>query len=203
MNRLLFLFAAPTVALFAVQSGAQVEYVNAGVLPYSTATGEVTVLLGFDAGEGHWSDFVGTCTPGETPAQTAARQFEEETRGGYQISDISQRLQGVAPIEIGNTRIFLIEVPQVSARQLERLSKDRGFEKTDYCWVPLLELLESIDDRGPNRARVPESCIADSHDLYELVGRNLRQGQETRRRLLSPDQGASVTNLGLSPRCGR
>jgi len=203
MNRLLFLFAAPIVALFAMQSGAQVEYVNAGVLPYSTATGEVTVLLGFDAGEGHWSDFVGTCTPGETPAQTAARQFEEETRGGYQLADISRRLQGAAPVEIGNTRIFLIEVPQVSARQLERLSKDRGFEKTDYCWVPLLELLESIDDRGPDRARVPESCIADSHDLYELVGRNLRQGQETRRRLLSPDQGASVTNLSLSPRCGR
>ena len=203
MTRMMLLLLAHAVALFSVASGSQEEYVNAGILPYSTASGQVTVLLGFDAGEGHWSDFVGVCTPGETPSQTASRQFAEETRGAYALADISRRLQGAAPVQVGNTRIFLLEVPEVSPRQLERLSKDRGFEKTNYCWVPLLDMLASIDDRGPNRAQVPASCIADSQDLYDLVGQNLQQGHEMRQRLLSPDQGASVTNLGVSPRCGR
>ena len=97
---------------------AEEEFVNAGVLPYTTAPGEITVLLGFDSVEGHWSDFVGTCTPGENPRQTAGRQFAEETRGAYQTSDIEERLRDLAPVVAGNTRIFLLEVPEVSATQL-------------------------------------------------------------------------------------
>jgi len=203
MRRIALLSVATVLALCSAAGGAQEEYVNAGVFPFTTAPGEVTVLLGFDAAESHWSDFVGTCTPGETPRQTAARQFEEEARGAYRMPDIERRLQAVAPVVVGNTHIFLIEVPQVPASQLARLAKDRGYEKTDYCWIPLSSLLASIDERGANRAQVPDSCIAASHDLYDLVGQNLSQGQEMRRRLLAPDQGASAPHIGPTPRCGR
>lgn len=202
MMRIALLLIAP-LALAAAPAGLQEEYVNAGVFPYTTAPGEITVLLGFDEEEEHWSDFVGVCTPGETPRQTAARQFEEETRGAYRLADISQRLQGAAAVEVGNTHLFLLEVPQVSATMLERLAKDRGYEKTAYCWVPLTELLVSIDERGAGRAEVPASCVAASHDLYDLVGQNLAQGQEMRQRLTAPGGVAPETDLGRSPRCGR
>jgi len=203
MIRYAALLLVPLLALPATTGPSQEEYVNAGVMAYTMEPGEITLLLGFDGEESHWSDFVGVCTPGERPRDTAARQFEEETRGAYPMAEITRMLQGAAPVVIGETRIFLLEVPPVSAVQLGRLAKDRGYEKTDYCWVPLSDLLASVDERGPNRAQVPASCIADSRRLFNLVGRNLAQGQEMRQRLLSPDQGASVTPMGMSPRCGR
>ena len=155
MTRTLFLLTAHLVALFAVASGPQEEYVNAGVLPYSTETGEIMVLLGYDADDKHWSDFVGVCTPGERPAQTAARQFEEETRGAYQLGDIARRLQGKSPVEVGNTRIFLLEVPMVSGTQLSRLAKDRGFRE------PL--------DLGPDAA-VQLYCLLAEPRIFALQG---------------------------------
>jgi 8-oxo-dGTP pyrophosphatase MutT (NUDIX family) len=148
MIRLAFLVVAPIVALFAFGEGPQQEYVNAGVLPYSRESGEIRVLLGFDPDPGAWADFVGVCTPGETPSDTAAREFVEETREAYPANDVLTRLRSLEPVEIGPTRIFLLEVPEIPAARLNRLSKSRNSEKTNYCWVPLVALLESIDDRG-------------------------------------------------------
>ncbi len=121
MIRLAFLVVAPIVALFAFGEGPQQEYVNAGVLPYSRESGEVRVLLGFDPDPGAWADFVGVCTPGETPSDTAAREFVEETREAYPANDVLTRLRSLEPVEIGPTRIFLLEVPEIPAARLNRL----------------------------------------------------------------------------------
>ena len=118
MIRLAFLVVAPIVALFAFGEGPQQEYVNAGVLPYSRESGEVRVLLGFDPDPGAWADFVGVCTPGETPSDTAAREFVEETREAYPANDVLTRLRSLEPVEIGPTRIFLLEVPEIPAARL-------------------------------------------------------------------------------------
>lgn len=204
MSRVFFLFVSPIVALFVLHSAPQAEYVNAGVLPYSTTSGEIRVLLGFDGERESWSDFVGVCGPGESPAQTAAREFVEETRGAFGRDDVDRRLEGAVPVEVGPTRIFLMEVPEISAQQISRLTKSRNSEKTGYCWVALIDLLQSIDDRGANRARVPASCGADSAELFNLVGMNLQQGQELRQRLLAPPDAPQPTRGPLeSPRCGR
>ncbi len=202
MIRLAFFVVAPIVALFAFGEGPQQDYVNAGVLPYSRESGEVRVLLGFDPGPGAWADFVGVCTPGETPSDTAAREFVEETREAYPANDVLTRLRSLEPVEIGPTRIFLLEVPEVPAARLNRLSKSRNSEKTNYCWVPLVALLESIDDRGANRAEVPASC-GSSRELFDLVGANLAQGHGLRQQLLTPPSEQTTFRLTTRPRCGR
>lgn len=203
MNRLALTFLAPIVALFAMQDGQQAEYINAGILPYSVESGEVKLLLGFDGENEHWNDFVGVCTPGETPATTAAREFVEETRGAFEVADVERRLQGASPVEVGPTRIFIMELPEIPAQQLDRLTRSRNSEKTSYCWVALADLLQSVDERGGNRAQVPASCGGGNSKLFNLMAQSMRQGQEIRQRLLSPDPGQTTTPLGTSPRCGR
>ncbi len=203
MSRIAFFVVAAVVLIAAAPISQVQEYVNAGVLPYSTSSGEARVLLGFEGEEEVWSDFVGVCTPGETPAQTAAREFVEETREAYAYSDVLRRLQDTAPVAIGRTRIFLMEVPEISAIQLGRLAKSRNSEKISYCWVPLGELLASIDDRGANRAQVPSACRASSDELFDLVGQNLQEGRELRARLLGTAEAPSDTGISWQQRCGR
>ncbi len=202
MIRLTTLAVAPIVALFAFGESPQEEFVNAGVFPYSTASGEIRVLLGFDPDKGAWADFVGVCTPGETPSDTAAREFIEETREVYPAGDVLTRLRAFDPVEIGPTRIFPLDVPEVSAARLNSRSRSRNSAKTNYCWVSLLTLLESIDNRGASRAEVPASC-GSSRELFDLVGANLAQGQELRQQLLAPPGEQTTTRLTTCPRCGR
>jgi len=205
MIRLAFFVVAPILAVLAQDGGQRpAEYVNAGIFPYSTASGEVKVLLGFDGDRESWSDFVGTCTPGETPPDTAAREFVEETRNAYPFDEILGRLGEALPVEIGPTRLFLLEIPEISATRLSRLSKSRNSEKIEYCWVPLNALLASIDDRGPNRAEVPAACGGSSRELFEIAAQNLAAGQELRQRLFTaPDEQPTRSSMSNWPRCGR
>ena len=179
------------------------QYVNAGVFPYSTASGDMLVLLGFDGERKSWSDFVGTCTPGETPPETAAREFSEETRGAFPDDPIASRLENLEPVRIGETLLFLVEVPPISAAEIARLTKSRKSEKTEYCWVPLDALLQSIDERGAGRAQVPEMCGASSRALFDVAAGNLVEGQGLRAELfVAPDEEAVRTSTTW-PRCGR
>ena len=202
MKHFTFFVALPILMLVAAETGQSRTFENAGVLPYSTSSGEVRVLLGFDGEREVWSDFVGVCAPGESAAQTAAREFVEETRDAYPFADVLGDLQAIEPIVIGPTQIFLLEVEGISAAHLESLTKSRDSEKIEYCWVPVEPLLQSIDDDGPDRAEVPESCGAGSQDLFNLVGNNLSSGRELRNKLRSPN---TVRPLGLAlrARCGR
>ena len=202
MNRLTFV-VVPIVAIFVLGPGQGQEFENAGVLPYSTSSGETRVLFGFDAERESWGDFVGVCTPEETPPQTAAREFVEETREAYQFSEVLVSLQQIDPVAVGPTRIFLMEVREIPAAQLASMAKSRYSEKTNYCWVSVQALLQSIDDDGPGRAKVPETCGGSYSDLFDLVGENLVEGSELRRRLLDPSGAGPSTSLGMRPRCGR
>ncbi len=203
MSRTAVALIAPLLAILPVSSGSQAEYVNAGILPYSMESGEMRLLLGYDGENEHWSDFVGVCTPGETASQTASREFVEETRGAFVEADVAQKLRDTAPVAVGPTRIFLMELPAVSAEQIGRLTRSRNSEKTSYCWVRLLDLLESVDDRGPRRTEVPASCGGGNSKVFNLLAQSLQQGQEIRQRLLAPDHGQGAAPMGLSERCGR
>jgi len=200
----LSLAVVPLLAAFSLGSAQQPEqYVNAGVFPYSTASGDMLVLLGFDGDRKSWSDFVGTCTPGETPPDTAAREFSEETRGAFPDDRIATRLESLEPVRIGETLLFLIEVPPISAEEITRLAKSRNSEKTAYCWVPLDALLQSIDERGAGHAQVPELCVASSRELFDVAADNLVEGQGLRAELfLAPNEDLTRTSTTW-PRCGR
>jgi hypothetical protein len=209
MKRFIILFVmsvlvVPFLAAFTPGIAQQPEqYVNAGVFPFSTASGDMLVLLGFDGERKSWSDFVGTCTPGETPPDTAAREFSEETRGAFPGDRIVNRLENLEPVRIGETLLFLLEVPPVSAAEILRLTKSRNSEKTAYCWVPLDALLQSIDERGAGRAQVPEMCGASSSELFDVAAGNLVEGQGLRAELfVAPDEEAVRTSTTW-PRCGR
>ena len=179
------------------------QFVNAGVFPYSTASGDMLVLLGFDGDRKSWSDFVGTCTPGETPPDTAAREFSEETRGAFPGDRIANRLENLEPVRIDETLLFLLEVPPISAAEISRLTKSRNSEKTAYCWVPLDALVQSIDQRGAGGAQVPEMCGASSRELFDVAAGNLVDGQGLRAELfMAPDEEATRTSTTW-PRCGR
>ena len=51
----------------------------AGIIPYTFFNGNVYFLLGLEKSNNKWSGFVGGSEIGETPQQTALREFHEET----------------------------------------------------------------------------------------------------------------------------
>jgi 8-oxo-dGTP pyrophosphatase MutT (NUDIX family) len=52
----------------------------AGIIPYTIFNKKHYFLLGLEKSNRKWSGFVGKSEPGETPKQTALREFHEETK---------------------------------------------------------------------------------------------------------------------------
>ena len=51
----------------------------AGIIPYKIVNNEFIFLLGLERSNNKWSGFVGGSEPGESPVNTAIREFNEET----------------------------------------------------------------------------------------------------------------------------
>ena len=51
----------------------------AGIIPYTFFNGKRSFLLGLEKSNKKWSGFVGTSESGESPQETALREFHEET----------------------------------------------------------------------------------------------------------------------------
>lgn len=63
------------------------EHFAAGIIPYIVTENGISFLLGLE--KRGWSGFVGSSEPGETPSQTALREFNEESAmifSTYQIN---------------------------------------------------------------------------------------------------------------------
>lgn len=103
---------------------------------------EVLLLERADA-PGYWQSVTGSQDPGETLAQTALREVEEETgldAGGYDLRDWQQQNRfeiftrwrhRYAPGVTHNTEhVFGLRVPRPVAIQLSPR------EHLNYCWLP-------------------------------------------------------------------
>ncbi|MBU1008293.1 NUDIX hydrolase [Candidatus Dependentiae bacterium] len=140
---------------------------NAGILPYTLRDNNVHFLLGQDKSRpGQWTDFGGTIENGETPIQTAQREFIEET--GAQISGVQIAPQTLSITNYSDSyRMYLVKIDYIAPEELHK-----NKEKVDFTWFTF-ELLITLAQEH-------------SATLYSPFARTINMGLETLKSLNQP-----------------
>ena len=145
----------------------------AGIVLYMKSGGEVFLLLAdhTDSTTRGWGSFGGSHEDGETAAQTAARETEEETRGFFTRDELSTRLEGLNPVIDGSFHMFFLEIDFVPAPSVanHELTIDTVFfhERGPYAWIPYSEVRKHL---GSEEMTPP--CLIDERFLPEGSERN-------------------------------
>ena len=92
-----------------------------------------------------WAGYGGGPYDGESPAETAARETEEETRGYFLRDDLLAMIKDQEPvIDDGGFALFFAEVPFVPAQLVTNNPLPNGnesyVERGPYAWIPYSEL---------------------------------------------------------------
>jgi 8-oxo-dGTP pyrophosphatase MutT (NUDIX family) len=105
-----------------------------------------------------WGSFGGKPEAGETPAETAARETEEETRGCFRRTAILAAIGDRQPVYDGRYAQFFVQVDYVPVDAIARAGvppDDPVYaERGPWAWVPYGEiqrLLEMVDSGAPLR----------------------------------------------------
>ena len=123
----------------------------AGIVLYLTTGNGVYLLLADHTGDSDrgWSGFGGSGEDGETPAQTAARQTEEETRGFFSRSNLLNRISGTDPVIDGTFHLYFLEIEFVPALRIgnnRTHTEDEDYrERGPYAWIPFSEVEKYFD----------------------------------------------------------
>ncbi len=132
----------------------------AGVVIYTQTAQGVHLLLAdhqppSDRG---WGGFGGKHQPGETPAQTAARECEEETRGYFRRAAILKAIGDQQPVFDGHYAQYFVQVDPVAVDAISKApvsTQDPAYgERGPWAWIPCAEiqrLLEMDESGGPLR----------------------------------------------------
>lgn len=117
-----------------------------GVLPYTTHNDRIKFLVGFDYTR-NWSDFGGRADPGETPDQTAAREFSEETQDIFGVGNRATSINYVIQnnrlhVTHPNPRAYhmlLVPVPYIPAENFNTHGEISSFQ-----WIDAANFLQEI-----------------------------------------------------------
>ncbi len=123
----------------------------AGILLYFKAGTEVYLLLADHQGarDRGWGGFGGGPHEGESPAETAARETAEETRGFFLSADLLKQIEAQTPvIDTNGFALFFAEIPFVPAQRVtnhQPNSSDRSyFERGVFAWIPFSEVKKHL-----------------------------------------------------------
>ncbi len=136
-NRLLLVF-------FLCFSGSLFAEDPAGAVLYFRQGKEVYLLMADHNIERGWAAFGGGANPGETVAQTAARETEEETRGYFKREFLLPLLEKQTPQVHGNFHMYFLEIDFVPLQRILNEEPPAGngayTERGPYAWIPYSEL---------------------------------------------------------------
>lgn len=182
-------------------SSESVAFTAAGVLPYSISEGRLLFLLGKEerrtANGGTtyvWQDFGGAREGGETEAETAAREFAEETFGLFFDCAMSEHSmcesakvmkscledqKGVFVGRNGSYTMFVAPVKFVGSFLLnvaceQRRASGGEREKVDFSWVSADALLGALNRNQSMQQRCRKEAAAaaavDAASKFESLG---------------------------------
>lgn len=121
----------------------------AGIAAYACHQGTALHLLAFDPAPGRraWGHLGGQAEPGEAPADTALREFHEESNCAFgDLSAATPTLVGpsVAPGRSG-FHTFVLKVPFMPAAQIGQPRRCNDVERNQWVWVAHDPLLQALD----------------------------------------------------------
>lgn len=149
----------------------------AGVIPYACIEDVPYVLLAFDpvATRVGYAAFGGASEGDETLAETAAREFHEETRCAFD-RPTAEHLERLTPSESHGYVSFVAEIPFISHLAIPESPCDARIERTDWQWVKLNDLEAGLATDAA-RPEVLVSLTQKTITLWGKAAESLRQAQ--------------------------
>jgi 8-oxo-dGTP pyrophosphatase MutT (NUDIX family) len=127
------------------------ESFAAGIIPVTIIHGKYYFLLGLERSNNKWSGFVGGSEPGETPKETAVREFHEETKLIFQNVPILLDEPSFIDLTSSGKKVYLWFITMEYNENINSLFnskkiKDRHFnEKSELRYFSLSEIVRSKD----------------------------------------------------------
>ena len=147
---------------------------SAGVIPYACIQDGAYVLLAFDPKPNRqaYAAFSGGDKKGESVADTAAREFNEETRCVFDTPDASLLSTMTPSVDHGHTT-FVAEVPFVSPLKFADNPCDANLERSDWLWVRWSDLHKALsgDESEP---RVVSSLSHKYISIWDKAASSMR-----------------------------
>lgn len=129
---------------------------HAGIFPWTYYKDDIVLLFGYDKDHQEcisyeneqyetcpsYGDFGGHSKPGETTAQAAIREGNEETNNIYKFTD--KDVVDAPYIEANNYRTYLVKVGYIRRKTL--LKEAINDEITDFNWVKASDFIATLKD---------------------------------------------------------
>lgn len=121
----------------------------AGVIPYACQNNDTLVLLAFDRSPGRngWAAFGGGANAGESIAETAAREFHEETGCVFNQPNAKQ-LSQQPHSQVGPFHTWVAEVDFQPTEPIAQSECGTAYERRDWIWFRLQEVQEALSSGG-------------------------------------------------------
>ena len=150
------LFVLP--ALFVIAACSPANAPPAGLIAYSCVAGEALHLMAFDPHPARrsWATLGGSAQQGETPAQTALREFTEESNCAYTGTEIDiSQLKGPS---ISPGVPFHLYAAQVQFKSVDEIAQTRqcvDIERSQWVWVRHFDLMRALNQTAVGTLTVP------------------------------------------------
>ncbi len=146
----------------------------AGVIPYACVSGDPYVLVAFDpvSDRAGYAAFGGGRKGQETIAETAAREFHEETRCAFD-TPTAEELERSIPSYYDGFYSYVAEVPFISHLEIPEHPCDARIERFDWQWIRLSDLTMALDS-DEARPQVLVSLMHKYITLWEAGAASLR-----------------------------
>ena len=166
-------------ALLLSAAAAQADTVKggaAGIIPYTCSENGALYLLAYDPDRKRraWGAFGGRPEGNETAAQTARREFYEETNCVYDPETI-ERLQLKGPSRSGNFYSYVTEVPFRGAAEIAARRKCTDVERAFWIWVPHAAFIKMLATKAASPAVEIRSKPSVKFYVWDKAARSLRQ----------------------------
>ena len=150
----------------------------AGIIPYACILGKAYVLLAYDSGHKRngYGGFGGKPSDIESIAETAAREFSEETRCAFSAIN-AKTLTNHIPSQSNGYFTYVIEVPYRTAREISDNPCTAPIERSDYQWIELIDLTNVLQNKTSN---IEISSVIDGKkiNLWDKSAQSLQQAFE-------------------------
>ncbi|WP_334119081.1 NUDIX hydrolase [Limnobacter sp.] len=120
----------------------------AGLIAYSCVTGEALHLMAFDPHPARraWATLGGGAKPGETPTQTAIREFTEESNCAYNAEELQAgELRGPSISPGVPFHLYTTEVPFKPVDIIAQTRQCVDIERSQWVWVRHLDLVRALN----------------------------------------------------------